>query len=294
MFPIVSLFYYIIQLAIVGLLAGGIYSLASMGITMIYGVMGVVNFAHGAFLMLGMYCAYWFFTLGGIDPYLSSILVAIIFMSIGYIIQKLLVNRIIGFPAETQFLMTYGILLLVENLALLVWTSDVRSVLTDYTTLTFTLSDFVISFPRLVSFIVSLIISGILYLFLTRTYMGLAIRATAQNRETASILGVNTKFVYSFTFGLGICLAAIAGVLLSTYYPIFPNAGDTFLLISFVVCVLGGLGDYVGAFFGGLTLGLVEAFAGFFIGSQFRQIVYLLVFFFVLLLRPSGLLRKGE
>lgn len=282
------------QLLVSGLLIGGIYSLVSIGLSLIYGAMDIVNFAHGSFMMLGMYSAFWMFVLYGLDPYLSLPLIAALFLIIGWLIQSGLIQRVIGAPMVSQFTITFGLMLIIENGALAAWTTDLRAVRTSYTGLTFRIAGIAIAYPKLTAFFISIIASIILYLFLTKTFIGLAIRSTAQNREVATIVGVNTRNMFALTFGIGISLAVMAGVLLSLYYPMTPFVGITFVIIAFVVCVLGGLGNYMGAFFGGIIVGLVEGFGGFIFGPQFKQIIYLAVFFAILILRPRGLLGRGE
>lgn len=280
------------QALINGLLLGGIYSLVSVGLTLIYGVMDIVNFAHGAFMMLSMYLTFWLFVLFGVHPLISLPIAFIVFFAAGMAVQRTIIQRALEGPMAAQMLVTFGLLLIIENSALFSWSALVRTISVDYSNLTFFLGSISISAPRLIAFIAAIIASLLLHLFLTKTDLGLAIRATAQNREAARLAGINIKFIYSIAFGLGLGLAAIAGNLVATFYYITPSAGTPFLLAAFVVAVLGGLGNYVGALFGGLIIGIVESMAGTFLLPAIRQLVYLAVFYIILVTKPEGLLGK--
>ena len=280
------------QALINGLLLGGIYSLVSVGLTLIYGVMDIVNFAHGAFMMLSMYLTFWLFVLFGVHPLISLPIAFIVFFAAGMAVQRTVIQRALEGPMAAQMLVTFGLLLIIENSALFSWSALVRTISVDYSNLTFFLGSISISAPRLIAFIAAIIASLLLHLFLTKTDLGLAIRATAQNREAARLAGINIKFIYSIAFGLGLGLAAIAGNLVATFYYITPSAGTPFLLAAFVVAVLGGLGNYVGALFGGLIIGIVESMAGTFLLPAIRQLVYLAVFYIILVTKPEGLLGK--
>ncbi len=280
------------QALINGLLLGGIYSLVSVGLTLIYGVMDIVNFAHGAFMMLSMYLTFWLFVLFGVHPLISLPIAFIVFFAAGMAVQRTIIQRALEGPMAAQMLVTFGLLLIIENSALFSWSALVRTISVDYSNLTFFLGSISISAPRLIAFIAAIIASLLLHLFLTKTDLGLAIRATAQNREAARLAGINIKFIYSIAFGLGLGLVAIAGNLVATFYYITPSAGTPFLLAAFVVAVLGGLGNYVGALFGGLIIGIVESMAGTFLLPAIRQLVYLAVFYIILVTKPEGLLGK--
>lgn len=287
---------FFIQLLMSGLLLGGIYALVSIGLTLIYGTMDIINFAHGSFLMLSMYMSFWLWRLLGFDPYLTLPLATLTFFLIGWVVQRELIDRVLKAGLVSQLFITFGLMMVLENSALALWTVDTRNIRTAFSTMNVPwlkpMGIFIL-YPKLVAFIISLIVSAILYLFLTRTFLGLAIRSTAQNKEVASIVGVNIRTIYALTFAIGIALVGIAGALLSAYFPMTPYVGLLFLLPAFVVSVLGGLGNYAGAFFGGLIIGLVEVYAGFFY-PQYKMLAYMAVFFIILLFRPYGLLGKEK
>ena len=281
----------LIQAIISGLFMGGLYILVSMGVSLIYGLMDLVNFAHGSFLMLSMYASFWLFRLLNIDPYLSLPIVAIIFFIIGWSLQKTIIQRVITKGVLTsQFIVTFGIMLFIENMAVVTWHHDPRMLTTSLTTMVFRPWGIAISLPLAVTFSVSIAVSCIFHLLVKKTWVGLALRATSQNRDSAEIMGINVRNMFALAFAIGISLVSIGGVLLSTFYPVTPYVGLSFLLISFIVCVLGGLGNYVGAIFGGLIIGIMEGLFGFLIVPHFKQIGYLLVFIIILAIRPQGLL----
>ena len=277
-----------------GLLIGGLYALISIGLTLIFGVMRIINFAHGDLMMVGMYITYWLFTLFGIDPYISLVVTVPILFLIGAAIQKLLINRVIEAPQGSQLFLTLGVMLIVQNLALFFWKADYRAIRTDYAGLVIRLGEVFISVPKLASFLVAIILTGVLYVFLARTRTGRAMRATAQNREVSSLMGVNVRRMYMLAFGIGAACVGAAGTLLSTYYYISPTVGTTFTLIAFLSVVLGGMGSFIGALFGGLLVGVAESLGAVYVATQYKELVTFALFILVLLLRPSGLLGKSR
>jgi branched-chain amino acid transport system permease protein len=279
----------LIQLTINGLLLGGIYSLISIGLTLIFGVTRIINFAHGEFLMLAMYVAFWLFQLGGVDPYLSLLAVTPMLFIAGLISERLVIHPILEAPSSMQIFATVGLSVAMQNAALFLWTADYRTIKTAYSTKTIMVSDILISFPRLIAFGATVLISWGLFLYLKKTYTGKAIRAVAQNRTASTLMGINIRKIYLFTFGLGTALVGIAGALLMPIYYVFPTVGGLFVLTAFVVVVLGGLGNMTGAFVGGLIIGLVESYSGFFLATQLKEAVYFVIFILVLVLKPSGL-----
>lgn len=279
----------LIQLTINGLLLGGIYSLISIGLTLIFGVTRIINFAHGEFLMLAMYVAFWLFQLAGVDPYLSLLAVTPILFLAGLISERLVIHPILEAPSSMQIFATVGLSVAMQNAALFLWTADYRTIKTAYSTKTIMVSDILISFPRLIAFGATVLISWGIFLYLKKTYTGKAIRAVAQNRTASTLMGINIRKIYLFTFGLGTALVGIAGALLMPIYYVFPTVGGLFVLTAFVVVVLGGLGNLTGAFVGGLIIGLVESYSGFFLATQLKEAVYFIIFILVLVLKPSGL-----
>lgn len=277
------------QTLISGILMGGIYALVSIGLTLIFGVMNVVNFAHGEFLMLAMYLTYWLFHYFHLDPYLAIFLVTPALFIVGVLTQKLIMQYLVDKEHYTQIFATVGLSIAMANAALFFWKADYRMVKTSYTTSVIEVGQLVVSYPRLVSFLVALAITFLLFVFLKYTYLGKAIRATSQDNQGAKLMGVNIRRVYVITLGIGSACVGVAGALLMPIYYAFPNVGLQFVLIAFVCVVLGGMGNITGAFFGGLIIGLVESFSGFFIGPDLKEAVYFIVFILVLLIKPSGL-----
>jgi branched-chain amino acid transport system permease protein len=277
------------QMFISGILMGGIYALVSIGLTLIFGVMNVVNFAHGEFLMISMYLTFWLFHFLHLDPYLSIFFVMPALYIVGVCTHKLIMQHLVDKEHYTQIFATVGLSIAMANAALFLWKADYRMVKTSYTTSVMVVGDLVISYPRLVSFLVALSITAALFLFLKHTYLGKAIRATAQDSQGAKLMGVNIQKIYGFTLGIGSACVGVAGALLMPIYYAFPMVGLHFVLVAFVCVVLGGMGNIAGAFFGGLVIGLVEAFSGFFIAPELKEAVYFVIFILVLLIKPSGL-----
>jgi len=285
---------FLAQAIVSGLLTGGLYALISVGLTLIFGVMRIINFAHGDLMMLAMYVTYWMFTLYGVDPLISLIVTVPALFVIGLVIQKFLINQVLDAPQGSQLFLTLGLMLVVQNMALLLWRADYRAIRTYYTGSVIRLGEVFISVPRLASFAVATILTGVLYIFLTRTRIGKAMRATAQNREVASVMGVDVRRIYLVAFGIGTACVGAAGTLLSTFYYISPTAGTTFTLTAFSAVVLGGMGSFTGASFGGLLLGVAESLGAVYIATQYRELTTFLLLIFILLVRPSGLLGKSR
>ena len=292
-----------IQLLISGILLGGIYALASIGLTLIFGVMKIVNFAHGEFLMIAMYVSFWLFHYFHLDPYLSIFVVVPLLFLFGMLIYHFFIRPTIGAPILTQIFVTVGLSIVIENLALLAWSADFRSVTVEYLRDPVLLGPFaslgieelIVNRARLFAFALGLSLSIAFYLFLKFHYTGKVIRATSQDRSTALLMGINIDKVYRLTFSIGILLVGIAGALMMPIYTVHPFVGFEFVLIMFVIVVFGGMGSIIGAVIAGLFIGIVEIFSSFFIGPDSKQAIYFLVFIAVLVIRPAGLLGvKGE
>lgn len=272
---------------------GGIYSLIAVGLSLIFGVMRIINFAHGEFLMVGMYLSYWLITLLGIDPFLAALIVTPILFVVGYLFQLGPLNTMLVREKSREplsiLLFTAGLSLVLQNVALIWFGADAREVTTSYTGTTFGIGDLIISLPRLYAFIISILCTGFVFWLLTRTEIGRAIRATSQDRNTAKLMGINEKKVYCTAFGIGSALVGIAGALLVPFYYVFPTVGGVFGLRSFVIVVLGGVGSIEGAFYGGILIGLVEAVGTQFISPAYAEILVFMLFIAVLLFKPSGL-----
>jgi branched-chain amino acid transport system permease protein len=293
----------LIQLLISGILLGGIYALASIGLTLIFGVMKIVNFAHGEFLMIAMYVSFWLFHYFDLDPYLSILVVMPLLFLFGMLIYHFFIRPTIGASILTQIFVTVGLSIVIENLVLLAWSADFRSVNIEYLRDPLILGPFpglgieelIVNRARLFAFVFGLSLSIAFYLFLKFHYTGKVIRATSQDRSTALLMGINIDKVYRLTFSIGILLVGIAGALMIPIYTVHPFVGFEFVLIMFVVVVFGGLGSIIGAVIAGLFIGIVELFSSYFIGPDSKQAIYFLVFIAVLVIRPTGLLGvKGE
>jgi branched-chain amino acid transport system permease protein len=277
------------QTLINGLFIGGIYALVAVGLTLIYGVMLILNFAHGEFLMLGMYVAFVFFFTAGLDPYVSLPIAALLIFLVGAAIQRGLVQRVLSAPPLNQIVLLLGVSTLIIGLIQFFFTAEAKAIHVPYETEVITLLGLRLSIPRLIAFLASMIISLSLFLFLKLTKTGKAIRAVSQSRDAAFLMGIDVKFIYLLTFGIGAAVTAMAGVFLTPNYKMIPTIGQSFSVTAFVVVVLGTMGNFLGAFFGGLIIGIVEVFAGFFFGGDLKILASMLVFILVLLFRPSGL-----
>ena len=283
----------ILQLIINGLLLGGIYALISIGLTLIFGVLEIVTFAHGEFLMLAMYASYFLFQFYGIDPYLSLLIILPLFFLIGVAVQRATIQPILNAPPLNQIFMTVGLSMVLQNAALFFWTADYRIVKTSYSALTLKTQVLMISFPRLVAFFLAMGLIAALLIFLKKTYTGKAIRALAQERKAAMLMGINVYRTYQIAFGMGIACVGAAGAMLIPVYFVFPSVGALFVLIAFVVVILGGYNSLTGSLVGGLIIGVVEAFSGFFISPHLKEAIYFFIFILLLLFRPTGLFGRA-
>jgi branched-chain amino acid transport system permease protein len=285
-----------------GILAGGILAVVALGFSLVWGIMNIINLAHGAFIMLGAYATYQLFTAFHIDPFLSLPVSFVLLFALGYLIQRFIMNWVARAPVLTTFLLTFGLSLLIVNIALNVWTGDTRGVTTAYSGANFTLGDVTVPWTKLFTLVAALAITGVMHLWLTRSKTGRAIRATSMDIGAAQLSGVRVTEIYAIVFGLGAGLAGVAGTLISLSYALNPTMGDLFLIKAFVVCVLGGLGSVQGALVGGLVYGIVEAFAtqidvtigGQHIsGSGLQDAIALVVLLIVLIVRPTGIMGKA-
>jgi branched-chain amino acid transport system permease protein len=285
-----------------GILAGGILAVVALGFSLVWGIMNIINLAHGAFIMLGAYATYQLFTSFHVDPFLSLPVSFVLLFSLGYLIQRFIMNWVARAPVLTTFLLTFGLSLLIVNIALNVWTGDTRGVTTAYSGANFTLGDVTVPWAKLFTLLAALAITGVMQLWLTRSKTGRAIRATSMDIGAAQLSGVRVTEIYAIVFGLGAGLAGVAGTLISLSYALNPSMGDLFLVKAFVVCVLGGLGSVPGALVGGLVYGIVEAFAtqidvtigGQHIsGSGLQDAIALVVLLIVLIVRPTGIMGKA-
>lgn len=277
-----------------GILMGGVYALIGIGLTLIFGVMQVINFAHGDLVMVGMYATWLLFTHWHIDPFVSIVLTGPILFLLGAFLQRAFIQRVLGAAEENQILLTIGLGLLLSNTAMLLFTSDYQLLTTSYSSASFRFLGVSVSEPLLFAFIVTTVVASALYLFLMKTDTGAAIRATAQDREAAQLMGVNVTRMSVLAFGIGAALAGIAGALIAPTYYIFPQVGHAFTLKSFVIVVLGGMGSVVGATIGGILIGVVESLAALYLASGLKEAVVFGLFLLLLLFRPAGLLGRAR
>ncbi|HKS23124.1 MAG TPA: branched-chain amino acid ABC transporter permease [Thermoanaerobaculia bacterium] len=284
----------LLQALISGVLIGGVYALIGIGLTLIFGVMRIINFAHGELLMLGMYATYFLFALLHVDPFLSVIIVAPLLFLVGALLQKTILNRALGALPQNQILLTIGLGLILSNAVMLAFTSDYKIVTTSYSSASVTVGSISISKPMAISFAITCAITAALYWFLLKTDTGQAIRATAQDREAARLMGIDVRRMSILAFGLGSALAGTAGALIAPTYYIFPQVGSVFTLKAFVITVLGGMGSVVGATLGGVLIGVAESVGGVYAGAGWKDVVVFVLFLLVLLFKPSGLLGKSR
>ena len=280
----------ILQAGVNGLLMGGVYALIAIGLTLIFGVLEIVNFAHGEFVMLGMYFSYFLFTLLGIDPYLSIFITIPLLFFLGISTYKFLIEKVMGARLHIQILLTLGLMLFLQNLALFIWTSDYRSVKLGYSTTVYNLQGLMVSFPRFVACLVALSIAAILYIFLKKTDIGMAIRACTVEKEGAALVGINVKRIYLVAFGIGIVCAGVAGSTLLPFFYVSPTVGSIFVLTAFVIVVLGGMGNFAGALLGGLIIGVAESMGEVFLPGSLKQVVSFTIFILILFFKPMGLM----
>jgi len=283
----------ILQVFISGILSGGIYALVSVGLALIFGVVGLVNFAHGEFLMLAMYISYWIYNLFGLDPYQSLLINLLLMAVIGYITFKVIMERVLDSNHSIQMLITLALSMVLQNLALMLWKADYRSIRIDLTNDTMNLGFLTFTTPRVIAFFIAIGASISLYLYLQKTFTGAAMRAISQDAKAAQLMGINIKKTYGLAFIIGITLVGLAGLLMSPIYPAFPTVGANFSILAFIVVVLGGLSSVPGAIIGGLLIGVVESFAGYFAGPAYQQAAYFLLFILVLIFKPNGLFGRS-
>lgn len=284
-FPILA------QGLISGVLLGGVYALTALGLTLIFGVMRIINIAHGTVLMIGAYLTYWLFTLYGLNPFLSLLVSIPAAFLLGALLQRALIRPVIGAPELTALLVTFGISIILTNLALYVWAPDLRTV--SFLSGSLRVGSLAFSTPRTVASALALGITAAALLFLKYSRTGKAIRATAQHREVAKVCGIDVHQIDLITFGLGSALTAAAGSLVSFMFAIYPEMGPLYTLKAFCVVILGGLGSSLGSLLGGLVLGIAESYASIFFSAQIAEAVAYVLLVLILLIRPQGFLGEA-
>lgn len=272
-----------------GLLTGGVYALLALGLTLIYGVLHIVNFAHGALLMLGLYAAWLLASRFGIDPYVALPLVTLAMFGFGWALYRFVIARVSHGDDRAILLATLGVAVVLDNAALVVFTGDTRTIETPLTFAVVEVGPLLLPAAKLVSCAMALLIAGLLWAFMSRTGTGRAIRAVAREPDGARLVGIRPERIFALAYGIGIgCLGAAACLLLPSFY-VSPTVGENFVLIAFTIVVLGGMGSFPGAVVGGLLVGVAESLGGLFLGESLGPITISLMFIIVLLLRPTGL-----
>ena len=272
-----------------GLLMGTVYGLVALGLTLVYGVLHIINFAHGALLTLAMYAAYVAHGAFGLDPYAAMIPLAGLFFVLGYLVQRLVIGPASRGDDSNMLLVTLGLSIIIENAMLAIFRSDTMTIRVPYAMSMVELGDVLLSLPRLIGFGVTLLVALLLFVLMTRTDTGRAIRAVAKERTGAALVGIDVAHIYAVTFGIGTACLAIAACLLLPSFYVSPRVGNAFVLVAFTIVVLGGMGSVTGALLGGLFIGVVESLSGLYFGDSLGQIGIFLIFILVLLLRPTGL-----
>jgi branched-chain amino acid transport system permease protein len=272
-----------------GLLAGGIYVLVAVGLTLIYGVLHIINFAHGSLLMLAMYAVFYLWRLIGIDPYAALPVVTAGAFGLGFVLYRLLIGRYSHGRDENILLITLGLSIVIDNVALLFFGGDTQTIDVPYAGTFVEIGAAFLPLPKIISFGASLVICAALGVYMARSDMGKAIRAVAKERQGARLVGIDVENVFAVSYGIGIaCLGAAACLLMPTYY-VTPSSGHAFVLVAFTIVVLGGMGSFAGAAVGGFLIGITESLGGLFLGEQLGQIGISLIFILILLLKPTGL-----
>jgi branched-chain amino acid transport system permease protein len=285
----------LVQYVVTGLLVGGVYALMSIGLALIFGVMRVVNFAQGDFMMLGMYVTYFLATGYGVDPLVGALLIVPPFFLLGVLVHRVLLVRVTGGgdpqrEMDAQLILTLGLSLIITNATTMILSPMPRGIQTAYATRAFAVGPILMNQARSYAFLMALLLALLVYAFLTRTDLGKALRAAADDPEAAEYQGISVRTMHGLAFGIGIALVAAAGGLLATYHPIEPTVAVNFIVLMFVAVVLGGLGSIPGAFAGGLLIGLVQSLTLLVLPFQLQNVGVFVAFLLVLYLRPQGLL----
>lgn len=279
----------ILQILVNGLLLGGIYAVAALGLSLVFGIMDIVNLAHGHMLMLGAYVAILLFTATGLSPLIGMFVAIVVLFGLGMLLQRVLLKHVVDEGIEQPIIVLFGLALVLQSLGRILLGSDARTSEIGISGQSIDVGPILLSFPRTVTFSVALVLIFATWTFLQYTTTGQAIRATAQNRTAAGYMGINTDRIYVITLGIGTALAGAAGALLSMLFPITPFVGWSYLLKTFAVVVLGGVGSIFGTLVGGLLLGVSENLGTLYLGGGFRDIISFSIFLLVLLVRPQGL-----
>jgi branched-chain amino acid transport system permease protein len=274
---------------VMGVLLGGLYAVIALGLSLVFGVVKEINIAHGDLVILGSYFGYVAMTVFGIDPILSLVVGMPILFGIGFVIQKYLLNRAFKISMDATLIIAFGLSLVLQNVYQLIWTPMARGLTTSYALKSFSAGPIHMPLVYLLDFLAAIVVMVFIHLFLKKTYLGRAIRAAAQDRKTAHLMGINTDRVYAYTFAISMALAAVAGVFLGLTFSFTPISGMSFLIIALGVVVLGGMGSIVGTFVGGVTFGLAQTLGGYFFGVAAQMLVAYVMVLVVLAVIPRGI-----
>lgn len=280
----------LVQVVANGILMGLVYSLVAVGLTLIWGVMDLANFAHGEFLMLGMYFAYWMYTLLRVDPLLAAPMAAVVFFALGRVVYRVVVKPVMESSALSRILVTFGLGIILGNLALFLWTPNFRSVREPLLSGTAVIGSLRLPLAKLAVSLVSLFVSAALYYFLKKTRTGWALQAVAMDRDAAVLVGVDVEKMLAVAFGLGVGCAGLAGCLLAEFSYVAPTVGSVFSLLAFASVALGGFGSVPGALLGALLIGLGEALGGFLVGPAYKYVIVYGIYLLLVVVRPKGLM----
>lgn len=280
----------VIQAILDGIMIGGVYAVISIGLTLVFGVMGIINFAQAEFLMLGMFVAYYAWAWLGLDPLIAAPLAFVVVFALGAVVHQLMIRRVLQAPVVAQIFLTVGLLIVLENAALVMFGSSFRSVTTPYQTSALRVGELFVSVPYLAAFLMSVACGVALWLFMRASWFGRAMRATAQDPMAARLMGINADAMHRLAFALGVALTAFGGAVILPYLTVSPTVGGQFVVLMFTVVVLGGLGSVAGAVVGGLAVGIIQSLSALAFPIQLQNLVLFVVFIAVLALRPEGLL----
>lgn len=286
----------LIQALIDGILIGGVYAAIGLGLSLAYGVMGVVNWAHGEVLMVSMFISFYLTKFAGFDPYLTALVNILVMGAMGFVLQKFVFNRLVnrGKAAWRDILLfTAGMSLSFQAIFNMIFGAEVKSVTTKYSGM-LDLGSIMISKPKLISFFLAAICCILLYIFIQRSEIGRALRATSQDRNTAQLMGINANLVYCFAFAISLGLVGLSGALLTPFYSVNPYVGASFCFKSFIIVAMGGKGNIPGALLAGVVIGIIEKIGGVIMGDNLAQIVIYVLFIVILLVKPDGLLAKRK
>jgi branched-chain amino acid transport system permease protein len=283
----------LLQTILSGVLIGLVYALVAVGLTLIFGVMDIVNFAHGEFLMLGMYASFWGFALWKLDPLFTLPFTALLLFGVGAALYRIVIRRITDAPMLSQIFTTFGLMILFRGLAQYFWSPDFRSIDQSVLTGKVAFAGLQFGLPQVVAAGGAVATTGAIWWFLRFTRLGAALEATAADKEAAALMGIDAQKMFALAWGLGAACAGVAGALLSTTFPIFPEVGASFILFAFVLVALGGFGSVAGAFWAGILVGVVEVVGGFLWDPAYKLVLVLSLYLLVVWLRPQGLLGKA-